>query len=129
MIALLNKPVLAVLASALLAGCASNPDWKLLEDSKNGLQGASAHSVAAIGKRPVWIQSQEEAQRAAEQSRSFLNSKVVSADMAVRVALLNNKGLQADLAEVGISSAEMWQQTKLVNPVVSVGYSVNPGAR
>ena len=30
MIALLNKPVLAVLASALLAGCASNPDWKLL---------------------------------------------------------------------------------------------------
>ncbi len=129
MIALLNKPVLAVLASALLAGCASNPDWKLLEDSKYGLQGASAHSVAAIGKRPVWVQSQEEAQQAAAQKRAILTSKVVSKDMAVRAAILNNKGLQADLAEIGISSADMWQQTKLVNPVVSIGYATNPGAR
>ena len=129
MIALLNKPVLAILASALLAGCASNPDWKLLEDSRYGLQGASAHTVAAIGKRPVWVQSQEEAQQAAAQTRAILTSKVVSKDMAVRAAILNNKGLQADLAEIGISSADMWQQTKLVNPVVSIGYATNPGAR
>ena len=129
MIAPLNKSVIAILASALLAGCASNPDWKLLEDSKYGLQGASAHSVAAIGKRPVWVQSQEEAQQAAAQTRAILSAKVVSKDMAVRAAILNNKGLQADLAEIGISSAEMWQETKLSNPVISVGYAVNPVER
>lgn len=129
MIAPLHKSVFAILASALLAGCASNPDWKLLENSKYGLQGASAHSVAAIGKRPVWVQSQEEAQQAAAQTRAILSSKVVSKDMAVRAAILNNKGLQADLAEIGISSAEMWQETKLSNPVISIGFTVNPVER
>lgn len=121
MIAPLNKSVFAILASALLAGCASNPDWKLLEDSKYGLQGASVHTVAAIGKRPAWVQSQEEAQEAAAQTRVILNGKTVSKDMAVRVAILNNKGLQADLAEIGISSAEMWQETMLNNPILSIG--------
>lgn len=126
MIALLNKSVIAVLASGVLAGCASNPDWKLLEDSKYGLQGTAAHNVAAIGKRPVWVQSQEEAQRAATQTRAILSSKIVTQDMAVRAAILNNKGIQADLAEIGISSAEMWQETKLVNPVISVGLATSP---
>ena len=129
MIAPLNKPVLALLASALLAGCTSNPDWKLLENPRYGLQGTAAHTVAAIGKRPVWVQSQEEAQQAAAQTRAILGGKVVSKDMAVRVALLNNKGLQADLAEIGISSADMWQETKLSNPVISIGYGVNPVQR
>lgn len=121
MIALLNKSIIAILASASLAGCASNPDWKLLEDSKYGLQGASVHTVAAIGKRPVWIQSQEEAQQAVAQTRAILNDNTVSKDMAIRVAILNNKGLQADLAEIGISSAEMWQETMLINPILSIG--------
>ena len=126
MIARLSKPVIAIVATAFLAGCTSNSNWKLLEDSKYGLQGAASHSVAAIGKQPVWIQSQEEAQAAANQTRALLSGKVVSRDMAVRAAILNNKGLQADLAEIGISSAEMLQETKLVNPTISVGYSVNP---
>lgn len=121
MIAPSHKAVVAVLASALLAGCASNPNWKLLEDAKHGLQGAASHAVAATGKRPVWVQSQEEAQQAAAQTRAVLNSNLVTKDMAVRVAILNNKGLQADLAEIGISSSEMWQETMLVNPIVSVG--------
>lgn len=126
MIAPLSKTIVAILSSALLAGCSSNPDWKLLEDPKYGLQGTSSHVVAATGKRPIWVQSQEEAQSAAAQTRAILKSKAVSKDMAVRVAILNNKGLQADLAEIGISSAEMWQETKLVNPVLSIGYSTSP---
>lgn len=126
MIARLSNPVIAIVATAFLAGCTSNSNWKLLEDSKYGLQGAASHSVAAIGKQPVWIQSQEEAQAAANQTRALLSGKVVSRNMAVRAAILNNKGLQADLAEIGISSAEMLQETKLVNPTISVGYSVNP---
>ena len=41
--------------------------------------------------------------------------------MAVQVALLNNKGLQAAYAEIGLSAADVWQETMLVNPTVSVG--------
>lgn len=124
----LNKAVLAILTSSLLAGCASNPNWKLLEDPKYGFQGTSAHVVAATNKRPVWVQSQEEAQRAATQTKAILSSKIVTQDMAVRAAILNNKGLQADLAEIGISSADMWQETKLINPRISVEYATNPAA-
>lgn len=116
-----KNPIIAALAATLLAGCATNPDWKQLEDPKSGLDAAAVHTLAATGKRPVWVQSQEEAQKAAAETRALLNSGTLSSDKAVRAAVLNNKGLQADLAEIGISSAEMWQQTMLVNPVVSVG--------
>lgn len=126
MISIVKNAIFLAVTSGVLAGCASNPRLTMLENSTNGLEGVSSHSVAAINKRPIWIQSQDEAQRAVQQTRAFLSSKVVTADIAVRVALLNNKGLQVDLAEVGISSAEMWQQTKLINPVLSVGYSVSP---
>lgn len=111
-----------------LASCATNPDWKQLEDPKFGLEATAQHTLAATGKRPVWVQSQEEAQKAAAETRALLKSGTLSSDKAVRAAVLNNKGLQADLAEIGISSAEMWQQTMLVNPVVSVGITGNPAA-
>ena len=39
----------------------------------------------------------------------------------MQVALLNNKGLQAAYAELGLSSADVWQQTLQPNPTVSVG--------
>ena len=112
-----------------LASCATNPDWKQLEDPKFGLEATAQHTLAATGKRPVWVQSQEEAQKAAAETRALLKSGTLSSDKAVRAAVLNNKGLQADLAEIGISSAEMWQQTMLVNPVVSVGITQQSGRK
>jgi outer membrane protein TolC len=129
MIAAVRIPTIAALASILLAGCATNPEWKSLEDPKFGLETTAQHTLAATGKRPVWVQSQEEAQKAAAETRALLKSGTLDADKAVRAAVLNNKGLQSDLAELGISSAEMWQQTMLVNPVVSVGFASNPAAR
>ena len=43
------------------------------------------------------------------------------AETAVQVALLNNKGLQASYAQIGLSAAEAWQQSTPENPVVSIG--------
>ena len=45
----------------------------------------------------------------------------ISADTAVQVALLNNKGLQASYVNVGLSAAEAWQQSTPENPIVSIG--------
>jgi outer membrane protein TolC len=39
------------------------------------------------------------------------------------VALLNNRGLQAAYAEIGLSAADVWQETMPVNPTASVSYS------
>ena len=53
--------------------------------------------------------------------RAMVQGKTISADTAVQVALLNNKGLQASYANVGLSAAEAWQQSTPENPIVSIG--------
>jgi len=89
--------------------------------TKAGFANVSNQTAAAIGKRTVFAQTQAENQALAREVRAIVNRKTISADTAVQVALLNNKGLQASYANVGLSAAEAWQQATPVNPVVSIG--------
>jgi outer membrane protein TolC len=74
----------------------------------------------AIGKTPVWAQTKDQTQALNKQVHALVYRKTISADTAVQVALLNNKGLQAAFANVGISAAEVWQQSLPENPIVSI---------
>jgi len=69
----------------------------------------------------VWLQSNVEAQRFAAQVRELVRNKTVGPDTAVQVALLNNRGLQAAYADIGLAAADVWQEGMLVNPRVSIG--------
>ena len=74
------------------------------------------------------MQSSGEARALAERVTALVRGKTLGPDLAVQVALLNNKGLQAAYADVGMSSAELWQESLLVNPRVSVGImGINAG--
>jgi outer membrane protein TolC len=75
----------------------------------------------AIGKETVWTQSQQQSQDLSKRVHGLVYKKTISAETAVQVALLNNKGLQAAYAEVGISAAEVWQEALPENPVISLG--------
>ncbi|XDA98703.1 TolC family protein [Sulfitobacter sp. LCG007] len=75
----------------------------------------------ATGRRSVWLQSSAQAQQVAGEIHALVHRKTITADTAVQVALLNNRGLQASYAAIGISAAEVWQQATPENPVVSVG--------
>ncbi len=75
----------------------------------------------AIGKETVWAQSQQQSLALTKRVHGLVYRKTISAETAVQVALLNNKGLQAAYAEVGISAAEVWQESLPENPVVSLG--------
>jgi hypothetical protein len=57
------------------------------------------------------------------QARGELLAKPLSVDDAVQVALLNNRGLQADFQELGITEAEVVQAGRLPNPGFSFGRS------
>jgi len=81
----------------------------------------AAGTTKSIGKQTVWIQSQQEADANAKRVHSMVHKKNISAETAVQVALLNNKGLQATYAEVGLSAAEVWQEALPENPIVSIG--------
>lgn len=105
----------------LLAGCAALVGGEDVTRPEAGFSTVAANTDRAIGKDVVWIQNREQARAAAERTRALTHRKTITADTAVQVALLNNKGLQAAYAELGLSSADLWQQTMPANPKVAVG--------
>ena len=73
-----------------------------------------------LGQEVKWTRS--EADRELVDNRvTQLLEQPLSADAAVQVALLNNKGLQASFSELGISDADRVQAGRLPNPGFSFG--------
>lgn len=119
------KIFLIGLMPLFLAGCVSTGDLANqtapFEDSMAGFLAVSSRTADATGKRTAWAQSREQTQTLAREVRTLVHGKTISADTAVQVALLNNKGLQAAYADIGIDAAEVWQQMLPENPRISVG--------
>ena len=104
---------LAVLAAFTLSACASfSPD--------GGFAGVEGAAKDRLGKDVKWAKT--DADRDALDKRvTELLAKPLSVDDAVQIALLNNKGLQASFAELGITEAELVQAGRLPNPGFSFG--------
>jgi outer membrane protein TolC len=112
----------AVIAPLIGAGCSTTADLGAIStDPAAGFSTVSARVGSVTGKKTLWIQSSAEAQAAAERVKGLVRKKTIGPDVAVQAALLNNKGLQAAYAEIGLSAADVWQESMLVNPIVSVG--------
>ncbi|SFD67336.1 Outer membrane protein TolC [Sulfitobacter brevis] len=104
----------------VISACATEIP-QIYTDAKAGFSVVSGQTSTAIGKKTAFAQTQGENAALEKQVRAMVYRKTVSADTAVQVALLNNKGLQASYASVGLSAVEAWQQSMPENPVVSVG--------
>lgn len=113
--------IAVVVSPIILSGCMSAFDRAQYSQNDAGFSNVSAETAQAIGKQTVWIQGQGEARETSKRVHGLVHKKTIDADTAVQVALLNNKGLQAAYAEIGMSAAEAWQQTMLENPTVSIG--------
>ncbi|MCW5576627.1 MAG: TolC family protein [Burkholderiales bacterium] len=111
----LRKLIIAA-AALLLGGCAAF--------SEDGGTGKIGETLAArgISQQTPWIRSDAEADHAAKALRKLL-TQPLSADTAVQIALLNNRGLQAKYAELGIAEADLVQAGRLRNPGLSFGRS------
>ncbi len=97
------KFVLPALAGFLLAACAS-------PDAPSRLAPVQAQTRALLDKDLQWASPALDA-RAAELARAPL-----TADSAVQIALLKQRGLQAQFHELGIADAELVQASRLPNP-------------
>jgi outer membrane protein TolC len=107
----------ALLASTL-AGCNSfSPDA--------GMLGVNAVVAPQLGSAAVKVESNEAAAEAVARTRALLRSPL-SAEAAVRIALLNNKGLQASYNELGIAEAVMVQASLPPSPTISLSRIVTP---
>ena len=112
----------AAFLSLGLGGCVTAEQAAQYSGKEAGfLAVAEATASATKGKQTVWIQNQEQAREVGERVHGLVHKKSITADTAVQVALLNNRGLQAAYADIGLSAAEAWQQTMLENPKVSIG--------
>ncbi|CAL61743.1 Outer membrane efflux protein [Herminiimonas arsenicoxydans] len=106
--------MLAIALSALiLAGCATF-------SSDGGLASVSAITKERTGY-PVQREQAKQDRTSIESTIRQLTAQPLTPDTAVHIALLNNKGLQASLADLGIAEADLVQAGRMRNPGFSFG--------
>ncbi len=107
------------LAAATLTGCASfSPD--------GGMARVSDLTRERTGQTVQWQRSQADADVAAARVAELLKQPLTP-DAAVELALLNNRGLQAGFAELGIAEADLVQAGRLKNPSLGFGRLAGAG--
>lgn len=108
----------AALTATALTGCASfSPD--------GGMAVVSEMTTGAIGEGVVKIRTEDEAAATDARVASLL-AKPLTPNAAVRVALLNNRGLQAAFNELGISEAQMVEASLPPSPIVTLSRLIQP---
>lgn len=110
-----------LLAAALaLPGCAAfSPDA--------GMGVVADVTGAAIGKDVAFVRTGDDAERA-HAIVSRLLRRTLSADAAVQVALLNNKGLQAAYNVLALAETELVEQSLPPNPTFSISRIAGNGS-
>ncbi|TXI24887.1 MAG: TolC family protein [Roseateles sp.] len=107
------KLTAAASAALLLAGCASfSPD---------GGAGKVSELTKERTGQSVGIQRSESDVDSARSRTSELLRQPLTANSAVEIALLNNRGLQASFSELGIAEADRVRAGRLANPSISFG--------
>jgi cobalt-zinc-cadmium efflux system outer membrane protein len=103
------RPLLLLILSAALAGCAAVRPQSAFYDVEETLDGRLPYQVA-------W-HTGSDADREAEGAVAALLADSLTAEAAVQVALLNNRRLQATYEDLGVAQAELVQAGLLANPV------------
>lgn len=103
---------LLVLGALSLSGCAAfSPD--------SGMTAVSELTSQTIKKDVAFVRTAEGAGAVDARVRQLL-SRTLTAETAVQVALLNNKGLQAAYNELALAETDLVEQSLPPNPVFSV---------
>ncbi|MCW5660052.1 MAG: TolC family protein [Burkholderiaceae bacterium] len=102
-----------LILAAVVSGCASfSPD--------SGFSKVESTAKERLGKEVRWARSEADQDIIDQRVRELL-AKPLSAEDAVQLALLNNRGLQAMFQQLGITEAEFVQAGRLPNPGFSFG--------
>src|SRR5581483_11228597 len=100
---------LLVLVALGLSGCAAfSPD--------GGMSAVSELTSQTINKDVAFVRTPEGAGAVDARVRQLL-SRTLSAESAVQIALLNNKGLQATYNELALAETDLVEQSLPPNPV------------
>lgn len=112
-----TKAITSGLLLLLLVGCASTPRDAGFADVRQSAE-------EKLGQRVEWRQGNAEDAAIDAEVKAVLRAPL-TADAAVRVALLNNRRLQAEYEELGVAQADLVQAGLLRNP--TFGWSREKG--
>jgi len=105
------KTISIAALALLIGGCASfSPD--------GGFGSVESAVRERTGQSAQWVRSEDEANSVRARVKELL-AQPLSAEGAVQVALLNNPGLQASYAEMGIAEADLVQASRWSGPTFS----------
>jgi outer membrane protein TolC len=99
----MRRSIPSLLAAALLAGCAGFQAERGFDEVS-----ATTRDRLAPGTELVWLRDETDSEALRQRTRTLLEQPL-TADAAVQVALLNNRGLQSALADLGIAAADMME--------------------
>jgi outer membrane protein TolC len=112
------SPIVAIACALALAGCQTfSPD--------GGMDVVAGVAGEELGKETAAIRTPEDA-LAARAGVEQLLARPLSADAAVQIALLNNRGLQAAYNELGLAEAARLRESLPPNPTFSLSRIATP---
>lgn len=118
-----GRLISSVAALAVLSACADTATIGKVSAPRAGFAAVADRSQRAQTGTPAWHLSAAAIAAAEAQTKALIEGKTISADTAVRAALLNNRGLQASYAELGLSATDVWEAA--LGSVPTIGVSVS----
>ena len=109
-----NPLLLFAVLSLALVGCTTT-------DPKEAFDALNTTVANRTGQRLQWSRGEKDDQEIRAIVQGLLQTNL-TADSSVTIALLNNRTLQAEFEELGISQAELAQTARLRNPTFSSSY-------
>lgn len=105
--------VLPILLPILLTGCATF-------SNDGGFSSIEKIAKDKLNQEVQWQRTSPDSGAHAQRVQQLL-ANTLSADNAIQLALLNNRGLQASFTELGIAEADLVQSGSMKNPGLSFG--------
>lgn len=107
------RPVAISMCVLFLGGCASF-------SADGGFNSVQTLTKERTGQDIKWVKTDGDAASVAQTIDPLL-AKPLSVDDAVKIALLNNRGLQASYGDLGIAESDLVQAGRLANPSFTFG--------
>jgi hypothetical protein len=111
----INQRIARLAALGLIVGLAGCAHF----DPAAGMRQVQSTVAARSGQDVIWQRDAGSRAEATQLTASLLQ-KPIGVDDAARLALLNNAGLQAAFAELGVAEAEAVQSSLLHNPFLQI---------
>ena len=104
---------IGLISLILLSGCGAvktQEEWTRLEEATGSF----------TDQEILWEQSDEDEQKIQEEIDKILSDNILTESEAVKMTLINNRGLQSTFEEIGISKADLVQAGLFHNPSLGI---------